>query len=92
MTQHTPGPWRLEGLMVNSHAMPGGSVCLMSNCDSFGELSQAPNFEANARLIAAAPVMLDALKDALCSLEISCQSDYVTGRVRAAIAAAEGRT
>lgn len=43
-----------------------------------------------ARLIAAAPDMFDALQDALASLEISGQSDYVTGRVRAAIAKARG--
>lgn len=95
MTQHTPGPWAyrrwsnhsdrnlLEGFSINA----GGSLVPMNTAE--GDLFEA---EANARLIAAAPTMLEALKDALCSLEISRQSDYVTSRVRAAIEAAEGRT
>jgi hypothetical protein len=47
---------------------------------------------ANARLIAAAPDLLDALKDALCALEC-CGKDYpAASKAQAAIAKATGAT
>ena len=58
--QHTPGPWRAEGwdnLVVNSRdgdtiiCEPGGS-----------EYASKEELQANARLIAAGPDMLAALK------------------------------
>lgn len=46
--------------------------------------------KANARLIAAAPELLDALKDALCALEC-CGKDYpAASKARSAIAKATG--
>lgn len=93
VTRHTPGPWKYRHWSNHSDRNPleGFSISaadrLVPTNTAEGDLYEA---EANARLIAAAPTMLDALKDALCSLEISGQSDYVIGRVRAAITAAEG--
>lgn len=102
-TEHTPGPW--SATTQHTHRTPAGVelVCIavmpagdyrgpvadLQSCDHIQGITMA-ECEANARLIAAAPDMFDALRDALASLEISGQSDYVTGRVRAAIAKARG--
>ena len=85
MNQHTPGPWHVYR----------GELCYRSQEDdqSFGMSCPVRLSDpANEALVTAAPKMLEALKDALCSLEISQQSDYVTARVRAAIDAGEGRS
>lgn len=95
MTQYTPGPWRVE-CGDDPEDWPNYFPRVVTDGYSIigteGMYGDRDVDLANARLIAAAPTMLDALKDALCSLEISQQSDYVTSRVRAAIDAAEGRT
>jgi hypothetical protein len=61
-TKHTPGPWRIEKEQHGSFVM-AGSYCIhrqgLSNAD-----------EANARLIAASPRMLDALNDVLGQLDL----------------------
>lgn len=66
-TQHTPGPWvfhtqphgdRIEGGRNHSIQNNSGVVILF---DPPG--SETDTFEANARLIAAAPDMLSALKE-----------------------------
>jgi hypothetical protein len=59
MSQHTPGPWNTnyasDGLTVYHGTMP---ICTMSYGHGDYDLSYA-----NARLIAAAPAMLAALKE-----------------------------
>lgn len=63
MSEHTPGPWRLDGLAIS--ASMEVVVCWV------GEPAQYPgdiatfcfNHEANARLIAATPELLEALRD-----------------------------
>lgn len=67
--QHTPGPWRLEGdglvmrhgahMTVNVQDATNGYVVFLEQLE-FN--ANAAEFEANARLIAAAPDLLDALK------------------------------
>ena len=60
-TKHTPGPWKvndktLSGAYQISDNKSGSlRICTVTN---------APNDEANARLIAAAPDMLNAMKEA----------------------------
>lgn len=62
--QHTPGPWRVErrvgdALQVNAeHRGPGSSYCVASINHWEG-----PADAANARLIAAAPDLLDVVRD-----------------------------
>ena len=91
MSKHTPGPWILKGLTVyNSNEI---EICesndfVRANADNTSEI------EANARLIAAAPDMMDALKDCLAYM-LDDQSSDVTGAkaldsINAAIAKAEG--
>lgn len=63
MTDHTPGPWSTDGFYIKdargyttAYALTGAK-CIKSDC------------EANAKLIAAAPEMLQALKWALKHLD-----------------------
>ena len=69
--KHTPGPWFIEHLdwaqkghvfiSAKDHGELAQVVWLMENDEIMGRNS--PEKEANARLIAAAPTMLEALQD-----------------------------
>ena len=102
MSKHTPGPWRLvEGELYNEHyhAIEGG--CGYHDFDDgatsegFRLTGYAP--EAVARLVVAAPEMLEALATLLGACEFDCMDDksnvYRSAMIdaRAAIARAEGR-
>lgn len=84
MSKHTPGPWSQHGhfpcLIVGS----AGSLVARSDTTDF-ERDRSVENEANARLIAAAPELLEAAKAYLAKK---------TGRapLDAAIAKAEGRS
>jgi len=82
MNKHTPGPWnRIKGdRNVYSAA---GTVCKTPAI--LGGGSAATNWEANARLIAAAPDLLEALE-----CLIKSDHDDVIEMARAAIARARG--
>ena len=85
-TTHTPGPWRAEGwesTIVND--ADGNTLCLMPSSD--GTLASA---KANARLIAAAPDMLDALRRADHLASIAAPNGAAHRIIRAAIAKATG--
>lgn len=60
--KHTPGPWKMgeDGEVLTDS--PNEFLVAMSNI-------HRPQYEANARLIAAAPELLEALKDAKETLE-----------------------
>lgn len=58
MTQHTKGPWRYEAGTRTIRAVPSNHwIASMDSWDG------AVNNEANARLIAAAPELLEALEN-----------------------------
>jgi hypothetical protein len=92
---HTPGPWRIEernGMAANQYgrfnvsashySRPGvidGRDCVVEVRD-----------EANARLIAAAPDLLEALKNLVAFLDDQDNFKF-TEEARAAIAKAEGK-
>jgi hypothetical protein len=69
-TKHTPGPWSFEpAFKIGEHWAAGAAhgVTANDNKDKWrgyvtNVLANSPNAEANARLIAAAPDMLDALR------------------------------
>lgn len=72
MNKHTPGPWSLgepesvgTGLFVSVHAPSHGELATvvwrMEN-DNFDEVP-SPSCEANARLIVAAPELLESLSN-----------------------------
>lgn len=61
---HTPGPWRQDGTCVVWAAPTTGNEYLIAQMGEPGEPDQGHSAEvdANARLIAAAPDMYEALK------------------------------
>lgn len=92
-TKHTPGPWVANGAEVwGTHAMrfsltTGGTPMIATVC-KHTDAERAFPYEANANLIAAAPDLLEALK------QIAGSDPYhqsAAGRIaRAAIARATG--
>ena len=80
-TNHTPGPWVVHHERGSEWALvmsggPAGRIICNVNPESCPDTSSAPAFvrmpmEANARLIAAAPDLLDALSDLLERIERS---------------------
>ncbi len=115
MSTHTPGPWQLH---KSDDTLVIGSDCreVAEACGDYTEEAERPvlqrlveyldhhgrRMEANARLIAAAPDLLSALKDARESIEALANmvSDATQfrqdvsddlARINAAIAKAEGQ-
>ena len=107
MSAHTPGPWkkseRLNGPwwhVSSGHSIDGqecGSgrqaIACVHGESKRGAKAYAEMFEANARLIAAAPELLEALK--ACDEAMSYMSEYdipitLPDMVKAAIAKAIG--
>ena len=83
MSKHTPGPWEMRGLTV----FEPGKVAL-----SIASITQhEPNARANARLIAAAPAMLAALRGLLEDAKSYGMADsaFSGSLIEAAIAIAE---
>ena len=86
MSKHTPGPWRIEGTnsgLFIAGAKPG-YLAEMRDCGS-GDVA------ANARLIAAAPDLLDALALLVAGIENGVSDSFIPlVKARAAIAKATG--
>ena len=99
-TQHTPGPWSLDmesaGFYVIADNLLVASVQEVDpHPTDIDEYMPAGITEANARLIAAAPDLLAALK--ACDEAMSYMSEYdipltLPAQVRAVIAKATGTT
>lgn len=95
--KHTPGPWRTAPRANNMidvlHSVKAAGAITMALCRVQARDSWVREAEANAALIAAAPVMLAALRLAAVALARSTQ-DGVRGDeydiVSAAIATATG--
>lgn len=103
-TQHTPGPWKCDGgagvvaCEMQETLRSGRTVARRVACAKGLTIEEV---EANARLIAAAPDMLAALRmaegeliAALCSGGMTLEAArkyHATRTMRAAIAKAEGR-
>ena len=91
---HTPGPWRLtiykitEGEKVISYGW--SIVDAKSRSVPLHSIDGSKQALANARLIAAAPELLEALQGALESMETGVTSLGVIRAARAAIAKATG--
>lgn len=88
---HTPGPWRADGDIIEAAVDPENSdsywapICVMDGGWAGGVDA------ANARLIAAAPALLDALIDAAAYLLNAVPEGHpVLARVDAAVAKATG--
>lgn len=100
MSKHTPGPWEARGKAIVARGSPrrnnayNGRIC---NVQGAGEGDNKINAtaKANARLIAAAPQMLEALEaayDHICpdGDPLDAREFEVCGKIEAAIAAAKG--
>lgn len=84
---HTHGPWNAKDSIV--YSLESGKY--VARCDIGGRDEET---EANARLIAAAPDLLGALKEALDQLETwntESEPTFTMRRASEAIAKAEGR-
>lgn len=84
---HTPGPWQVNSGMVETVA--GIPIAWMDREPNNGTMPTER--DANAKLIAVAPKLLEALRDALKALEVaniagqSLYASAVTEKVRVAI-------
>ena len=93
-TQHTPGPWWVSAAKDCVWHADHGRICTPPNH------AQVWNWEPNARLIAAAPDMYEALKTAPLTLHTfrdpqarcSCSQCQFVRAARAALAKAEGKS
>ena len=102
MSKHTPGPWSLRGYNLETLDFAVSATGQMVDFDIYPPMSKKHMMpiasvqhcfngkacEANARLIAAAPDLLEALKDALNVLDATGANDAANA-ARAAIAKAE---
>ena len=98
MSKHTPGPWSIDNpkkghvciSAPESRFWDLAKVVWQNDCDA--ELGQpSPQEEANARLIAAAPELLEALESLLDECEgtvMQTSANHSIERARAAIAKA----
>jgi len=80
--EHTPGPWKTTGL--NVRASDGGLICTAANLWADQATPQDVK-EANARLIAAAPRLFDAVNMTLIFCDVVAMAllkagDINTGR------------
>ena len=88
MSKHTPGPWQT----TKAGYRCGDLVLPVSDARSICQVSTAhAEHEANARLIAAAPELLAALKRAINACETSKPPKWELDSYRAIVAKAEGR-
>jgi len=110
MSEHTPGPWKLYDIngstlhvgTVSANPKAGWeyeSICNMfedtsDNYDTNNNFELFANTQANARLIAAAPDMLEALQQGLLVIVNECKTKDTIAELnmRAAIAKATGKT
>ena len=87
MNKHTPGPWnRIKG--DRNVYSASGTVCKTPAIIGGG--SAAANWEANARLIAAAPDLLEALSEIINDGGKFVMTHETHRKARAAIAKARG--
>jgi hypothetical protein len=94
-TQHTPKPWKALHLGGNKWEIVAASPHVKGMAQTIAELNgpwKPENYTANARLISAAPELLEALQYMLRNAEADGWSEMLCKPARTAIAKAEGRT
>lgn len=101
MSEHTPGPWKVtQEICVVSlgELSKSGNKANIATCwphTWLGEKDSVRRMKANARLIAAAPELLDTLQEVfndLCQGAIPNADDSWWEKARAAIAKAKGES
>lgn len=96
MSKHTQGPWKVDGKTelcitdVDDLSRFIGSASIMGSNDNYKEVYEEA--KANARLMAAAPDLLDALQNMTLMYcdGFDYEDDDVVIKARAAIAKAKG--
>jgi hypothetical protein len=97
MSKHNPGPWRVDG---EAHDMAGSAI--IRDAGGFPVASTRSwikeQYEANARLVASSPRLLQALKDVVNMFQYDDEATIpgtgaytVIMEAKAAIAEAEGQ-
>lgn len=92
-TQHTPGPWEIDGEYVQQAGQASVAVCDVMVMDEGGDKGwyRGSVTQANARLIAAAPELLGALEGLLAvSVDTTPEELLAMMAARDAIAKAKG--
>ena len=96
-TQHTPAPWqyyidngasgtRFHIESLNEHGKPQHGIALIAPNDTASTMLTMEQHRSNARLIAAAPELLEALKDLLPFTDAFPNTDYGKAIERARVA------
>lgn len=92
VTKHTPGPWFIDGNVIRGDKQRNGSIsiaCTLNIAYPYGRWS-GESEQANARLIAAAPELLEALQDMVDYYGTASASVEALHKARSAIAKATG--
>jgi hypothetical protein len=86
--KHTPGPWRVGDAGATVFGPPNGAPCPKTICTLTHSIVPTGSKRADARLIAAAPDLLEALQniEAWTATPGECTLDVVRACVRRAIA------
>jgi selenophosphate synthetase-related protein len=89
---HTPGPWDVyAGKMKNGdRIINDGEGTPVAYAADYNEYAKDDQVDANARLIAAAPDLLEAAQDALTAFQSGRNGSAAMVLLAAAIAKAEG--
>ena len=91
MAGHTPGPWSVAYHDVNDQAVVSGQHTEIATCWHHCVVELETQMQANARLISAAPDMLEALEGLVASVRgVGPKDGKVLARADAAIAKARG--
>ena len=94
MSKHTPGPWYATGKLTRyvEARIDGGLIQEVAACGpTKADGGYGPQQEANARLIAAAPELLEALTDCVEHMHwTQPQGEAALKKAKAAIAKATG--
>lgn len=101
MNAHTPGPWQItemDGEVNRAVVGPDGELIADCFAPTAEDFNLPQDYEANARLIAAAPELLEALSHLL-EMVSECQlngilpdaKEWPAEKARAAIAKAKGQ-
>jgi hypothetical protein len=70
MTEHTPGPWMSHVDNQSEYTHTITALVRPSTSPIIADIVKHPNSEADARLIAAAPELLEALRNILDALDL----------------------
>ena len=95
MTKHTPGPWVIAGSMNDDIRESSRDHCTIATIRCYASHNLATEKDANTRLIATAPELLEALERLVYLRDATfaaSETDWTRGMVaaRAAIAKARG--